>query len=128
MLHLILQYPEVVSNPNIVNISTMPLEPRASTVVVSDSILEEGTSIQSFRVSLSLDDYRLHNPSQIFILDYLKLSKLSVDKVTHFSLRPPEFFKLCDGLGEYYKWFLITLIIKSDQFKYKITTSLATSS
>ena len=39
--------------------------------------------------------------SQLLITDDLKLSKVSVDKVTQFSLRPPELLTLFNKLGEY---------------------------
>ena len=102
MLHLILQYPEVVRNLNFIKISTMPLELRAGTAVQSDTIVEDGayveTSVQNFRRSLGLEGYRIHSENQLLILDDLKLSKMSIDKVTQFSLRPPEFLQLFNTL------------------------------
>ena len=54
-----------------------------------------------------LQAWRQMTPSQLLIVDDLKLSKLSVDKVTQFSLRPPELIKLFNQLGEYYRWFVV---------------------
>ena len=50
---------------------------------------------------------------------------MSIDKVTQFSLRPPEFLQLFNTLGEYYRWFVITSKVKSDEFENKITISLS---
>ena len=55
---------------------------------------------------LELEEARLHTANQLLILDDLKLSKISVDKVTQFGLRPPELL-FVDRLGEYYRWFLL---------------------
>ena len=108
------------------------MELRGGVVVKSDTILEDGayieTAVQSFLTSLGLNDHRLHSVNQLLILDYLKLSKMSIDKVTQFGLRPPEFLKLFDSLGEYYIWFIISSKVKRDELENKITISLSTSS
>ena len=87
----------------------MPLELRAGIVVQSDKLMEDGafitTSIESFRRQNDMEEWRLHTDNQLLILDDLKLSNMSVDKVTHFSLRPPELLQICDKLGDYYRWF-----------------------
>ena len=131
MLHLILQYPEVVRNLNFIKISTMSLELRGGVVVNSDTIIEDGayieTAVQSFRMSLGLNYHRLHTANQLRILDDLKLSNMSIDKVTQFGLRPPEFVNLFDTLGEYYIWFIIPSKVKRDELEDKITISLSTS-
>lgn len=83
----------------------MPLELCAGTAVQSDTLVEDGayveTAVQNFRRSLGLEGYRIHSENQLLILDDLKLSKMSIDKVTQFSLRPPEFLQLFNTLGEY---------------------------
>ena len=95
MLHLILQYPEVVRNLSSIKILTMPLELRGGVVDKSDTILEDGayikTAVQLFRMYLGLNNHRLHSANQLLILDDLKLSKISIDNVTQFGLRPPDF-------------------------------------
>ena len=49
-----------------------------------------------------MEEWRLHTDNQLLILDDLKLSNMSVDKVTHFRLRPPELLQICDKLGDCY--------------------------
>ena len=55
-----------------------------------------------------MEQWRRHTNNQLLILDDLKMSKMSVDKVTHFGVRPPELLKICDKLGDCYFWFHIS--------------------
>ena len=68
MLHLQLQYPEVIQNLEYANISTLPLELRGGIAIDSDNITEDGayveTESQNFRSLLGLEEYRLHTPNQ----------------------------------------------------------------
>ena len=79
MLHLILQYLEVVRNLNFIKVSTIPLELCAGTAFQSDALIEDGaydeTVVQNFRRSLGLERYRINSKNQLLILYYLKLSK-----------------------------------------------------
>ena len=76
----------------------------------SDVTVEDGAyvvaAVEGFRRQLDLDDSRLLTMSQLLILDDLKLSKLSVDKITQFGLRPPE-LRFVDKVGDYFCWFHI---------------------
>ena len=45
--------------------------------------------------------------NQLLILDILELSKLAVNKVTQFILRPPKLQDFFTKLGDYYRWFII---------------------
>ena len=130
MLHHILQYPEIVTNLEFIKVSTMPLELRAGTEsVVSDNNARDGAYVEpaivSYRKAIELEDFRLHTPKQVLILDDLKLSKLSVDKITQFSLRPPEFLQLFNELGNYFRWFHISNRVKETKFPDNINTSLS---
>ena len=133
MLHVMLKYPEVVTNLEFIKVTTMPLELRAGIAIESDIQNEDGafvgSAIDGFRKSLDLDDWRLHTPNQLLILDDLKLSKVSVDKVTQFSLRPPELRSLFNKLGNYYRWFVVSKTkVKVQAFPNKITLLLPESS
>ena len=54
----------------------------------------------------------------------MKLSKISVDKVTKFGIIQPEFLKFCNKLGDYYRWFVISKEKIKLQNLQKITESL----
>ena len=108
---VILKHPEVVTNPDFVNVSTFPLELRAGIRVYSYTETEYGAyvmaEVEAFRRFPYIDQYRLHTKKQLIILDYIKLSKLLVDNITLVDLRPPEPHQLLNKLGDYYHWFLI---------------------
>ena len=65
------------------------------------------SAVEAFGGFLDIYEYSLHTQNQLLILDYLKLSKISVDKITQFGLRPPELLQLFNKLGDYYCWVLI---------------------
>ena len=112
MLHNMLKYPEIVTNLDFINVPTMPLELQTGIVIESDKQMEDGAfisaSIASFRCQNDMEEWRLYTNNQLLILDDIKLSNLSVDKVTQFSLRPPELLQICDKLGDYYRLFHIS--------------------
>ena len=113
----------------------MPLELRAGVERVSSDIIQDvedgayvGTAIDTFRRSMGLNEWRQLSINQKLILDDLKLSKISVDKVTRFSIRPPEFLKFFDKLGDYFRWFSISdNKIKVDDFPLMISHTLSKS-
>ena len=132
MMHLMLGYVEVVTNLDFCNISTMPLELRAGIKIDSDCLENEDgayitTEVDNFRRNaLHLDAWRWHTDSQLLILDDLKVSKISIDKVTQFSLRPPELMSLFDTLGNYFRWFQISKNkIKVNDLPGKLSASLS---
>ena len=47
------------------------------------------TTVEAFWRWFDLDKFRLHTQNQLLILDNLKSSKISVDKITQFCLIPP---------------------------------------
>ena len=69
--------------------------------------VELGIIPQNIRNEQNFPSWRLFTDSQITILEGLKDSPLSVDKVTVFSVRPPELRHIFDQLGNYYRWFSI---------------------
>lgn len=129
MLHNMLKYPEVVTNLDFIKVPTMPLELRTGIVIESDKQMEDGAfisaSIASFRRQNDMEEWRLYTNNQLLILDDIKLSNLSVDKVTQFSLRPPELLQICDKLGDYYRWFHISKRkIKVSDFPKKLNEDI----
>ena len=111
MLHVILQYPEIITNLNFVKVTTMPLEYRAGIKMTTEDRVEDGAFVTSgidhYRNNKGFPDWRCHTANQNLLLDDVKLSKITIDKVTQFGLRPPEFLKLFSKLGDYYRWFVI---------------------
>ena len=45
--------------------------------------------VVDFMGLIDIDEYRLHTQNQLLILNDLKLSKISVDKITKFGIRSP---------------------------------------
>lgn len=80
----------------------------------------------SYCKAIKLEDYRLHTPKQVLILDDLNLSRLSVDKVTQFSLLPSEFLQIFNKLGNYFRWFHISDKVKETSFPNTITECIST--
>ena len=113
MMHVMLKYPEVYTNMRFISIPTMPLELRAGVVLDTNSNEEDEdgeyitSASDSIRQSLQLDKWRQHTPNQILIMDDLKMSNVSIDKVTQFSMRPPEFIGIIDSVRDYFRWFHI---------------------
>ena len=108
MMHVMLKYPEIITNLKFVKISTMQLELRGGIALSSDVVTEDGaytcSAIESFcPTTMNFDTGRLQTASQNLIIDDLKLSKISVDKVTQFGLRPPELRKIFTKLGNYFR-------------------------
>ena len=61
------------------------------------------------------------------ILDDLKLSKIPVDRMTHFCLRPPELCESFDKLVDYYRWLVISIKVKENVLLHKIIINLSDS-
>lgn len=113
MLHVMLKYPEVYSNLNFIQISTMPLELRAGIEVNNkNDNVEDGAHIGSLsnhiRHEKDLPSWRQHTANELMLFEGLKSSNISIDKISKFSLRPPELRFLFDSIGDYYRWFEFT--------------------
>ena len=121
MLHNMLRYPECYTDLTFVNIPTVPLELRAGIVISTDKAPEDGaytTSVSNhIRLFKQLDQWRQHTENELLIFDDLKQSNLSIDKITQYCLRPPEFRKTIDMVGHYYRWFYIQMNSKLDSVK-----------
>eukprot|EP00957_Ditylum_brightwellii_P189522 14425910-Ditylum_brightwellii.AAC.1 len=86
----------------------MPLELQGSIAITLDDNTEDNAYICSIvesyrRVKADLDTARLQINSQNLIVDDIKLSKIIIDKVVQYGLRPPELLKVITKLGDYYR-------------------------
>eukprot|EP00957_Ditylum_brightwellii_P043851 3325177-Ditylum_brightwellii.AAC.1 len=86
----------------------MPLELRCGIAITFDDNTEDDTyiffAVESYRrVKADLDTARLQTNSQNLTVDDFKLSKISINKVTQYGLRPPELLKVITKLGDYYR-------------------------
>eukprot|EP00957_Ditylum_brightwellii_P187524 14280970-Ditylum_brightwellii.AAC.1 len=99
MLHVMLKYPEIVTNLESIKVTTMPLELWGGIATTFNDNTEDDayicSAVESFcRVKTDLDTARLQTNSQNLIVDDIKISKISIDKVTQYGLHPPELLKL----------------------------------
>ena len=60
-----------------------------------------------FRKEKNLCEWRMLTSKQNIIMDDLKLSKISVDRITQYGLRPPELLRFINMVEKYYRWFEI---------------------
>jgi len=113
MVQLILKYPEVHTDMIFVNIPTRPLEYRNGTERChKSSTVEDGAYLEIetviIREEKNFPEWRLHTDSQRLILNGLRQTDSSIDKITKFSVRPPELLKIFDQVGNYFRWFHIS--------------------
>ena len=86
----------------------MPLELRGGISINIDSTLEDSayicTVVESFRREhVNLNHVRLQTNNQNLIVNDIKLSKISIDKVTQSGLRPHELRRVITNLGDCYR-------------------------
>ena len=109
-VHVMLSYPEVATNLNFVSIPSMPLEYRVGVALektVADSAQEGNVSDDIRRIN-QLPQWRQNTVNQMRIYDDLKQSKVSVDRISIFSLRPPELLDILDSTRIYFIYLFIT--------------------
>ena len=108
---LSIRYTDIYTNIPTVTISTLPLEERAGTWRFKDKDADIGTSgdtriiLDVVRRSLQVPDWRCHNGSELLVLEGALKSSISIDKITKFSVRPPE-LRVIDRVGDYFRWFI----------------------
>lgn len=110
ILHHVLKYPEVYTDLCFVRIPTTSLETRTGKSIRSK---EEANNtpmcdINSDRENLSR--FRQFSQHQIDVYRDMHLHRKSVqiDKITQFSLRPPELRGCIDMDGKYFRWFNVS--------------------
>ena len=122
---------EVVNNLDFEKVSIMPLELRGGVLINTRRKLEDGAHLVSpgdtYRNSVMSGNWRQFSCSQKMILNDMKLSKVSVDKVTKFGLRPPELLQLFNKMGDYFRWFNFGTRILDSMIELKLTNILLTT-
>ena len=108
MLHVMLKYPEVLTDLKFVSIPTVPLELRARVGISADKVASDEAftipEIVEVRTAKVQDQaYRQLTEGEIITLNDLRLSQYSVDRITQYSLRPPELRSLFDSVGNYFR-------------------------
>lgn len=64
-----------------------------------------GCVSEFIRRAKGIEEWRCHTENELLTFDGVQACKLSVDKVSKFSLRPPELRYLFNKIREYYRWF-----------------------
>ena len=127
MVHLLLKYPNIITNLSFIHISTLPLEFRAGSEKNNNldtiqqsrnnrdgnqvnifNVIENSARTDNFlaaRVRNKINDlatWRMHTNSEKLTFESVEASQLSIDKVSKFSLRPCEFRKAFPQIREFY--------------------------
>ena len=116
MWQVMLGYSQVHTDMVFVSVTTLPLEQRAgveskSNKEFGDDIPEDGYELLPIsyvvRDAKHFPPWRQHHDQELLILQgHFKVS-ISVDKITRFSVRPPELRSMIMNVGNYYRWFFI---------------------
>ena len=70
------------------------------------------------RTELNLSDHWLHREPELLTLDSTLRSSVSVDRISKFSILPPDLRKIFNKAGDYLRWFHISSNkIDTDKFK-----------
>ena len=79
-------------------------------IVVQDDISSELiiAAMLRTRKEYNLPEWRQYNGSELRIIKDLLYSNVTIDKVTRFSIRPPEIKVWCKSIEQYYRWFHIS--------------------
>lgn len=115
MLHQIFGHPDIYTNRHFVQVPTMQLEKRPG-IEIKRKKEEKNNDYPSDGKNLQIDTYairkqkrfpswREHTDTEYMVLDDVRNSNISVDKITIFSVRPPELRRVFNAVGEYFRWF-----------------------
>ena len=135
MLQQMLGFPEVFHDMNFIQVPTVPLEERAGVEVdplcslmkINDSDnlddydnLDDGIDLsvpseKVRRTERNLVGWRQHTESELLTMDGILYSSISPDRITLFSLRPPELRPFIRKVEQYYRWFDICKPLKYDK-------------
>ena len=116
MLQVMLNYPQVHTDMVFESVPTLPLEQRAGVECkgnsdIYDGMCNDGDELISLsyqiRQEKAFPEWRQHRDEELLVLQGLFNSQISVDKITKFSVRPPELRQLFRNVGNYYRWFII---------------------
>ena len=132
MVHLLLKYPETITNLTFIHISTLPLEFRAGAEkreksdslplrqrnqnqqdgnqvnvfnAIQDSAITDPFISNTIRNSIEhLSEWRKHTNSERLTFESIEASHLTVDKVSKFSLRPCELRKAFPQMRQFFRF------------------------
>ena len=114
MLQVMLEYPEVYTNLVFEHIPTQPLELRPGVEVTkkrnNNEDAADAAQVVSDIASIRRNKFptqtsrHLRDPEQLILIGAVD-SSISIDKITKFSLRPPELRYLFNQVGIYYRFF-----------------------
>ena len=109
MVHMLLQYPEVITNLRFESIQTVDLERRKGIQVNKNHDNQDGAYVGSLsddvRKGMGLENWRQHRENEVMMIEDIGHSSISVDRISLFSLRPPELRCLIRRPGQYFRWF-----------------------
>ena len=136
MWQVMLGYSQVHTDMVFVSVTTLPLEQRAgveskSNKEFGDDIPEDGCELlpSSYvvRDAKHFPPWRQHRDKELLILQgHFKVS-ISVDKITRFSVRPPELRSMIMNVGNYYRWFFIGEKHNHEYLETALTDSVESS-
>lgn len=119
ILHHILKYPEVITDLRFEDIPTVSLELRTGISLKTRTHQTQNSGsnnsnannipeLNQHREDLPMN--RLFTVPQIETYEDMFMNRKSsrVDKITRFSMRPPELLKIVDMVGMYFRWFHIS--------------------
>ena len=135
MIHKIIREDEVNTDMNHIGISSLLLEHRYGYYTTKDRKyytsrdMDDSDDVDFFcfriRESMNLDMWRRHSENERLILKGVRSSHISVDRVSLFSIRPPELRDLIDQPSIYFRWFHIRKkSLNFDEIEEKINTNL----
>ena len=129
-IQIMLKYKIVHTNLNFINIPTIPFELCAGiekfeytriNILEHNDNPEDGFSwfcvSDKIRKSLNLPNHRQMRQQELHIIESTRESSISIDKISKFSLRPPEIRYLVDQIGLYYRWFFKSKVLDYDIYK-----------
>ena len=152
MVHLLLKYPETITNLTFIHVSTLPLEFRAGAEkreksdslplrreninqqdgnqvnifnAIQDSARTDNFTSNRIRNSIEhLPQWRKHTDSEILTFESVETSHLTVDKVSKFSLRPCELRKAFPQMREFFRFFEYTGKIKEEDMEKHVLVDM----
>ena len=118
-----------------VDVPTIPFENRVGYLKpppkqeITQDGAELGVVIQNVRIKKNLPCWRCHTDTEVMMLEGLKESNLTIDRITVFSVRPPELCSTFDQPGNFYRWFETEnkCVLKRDEMVDKLSQNLKRS-
>ena len=152
MVHLLLRYPETITNLSFVHVSTLPLEFRAGSEkreksdtiplhrrnrnqrdgeqvnvfnAINDAAFTDTFISNRIRNAIeNLPEWRKHTESERLTFESVEACHLTVDKVSKFSLRPCELRKAFPQMREFYRFFEYIKKIKEEDFEKHVLVDI----